>query len=158
MLKQDEARRIQREREKKCALHFALCFGLAGITVFASFLCANRFEETNIAVTGTAIAVAFLLWQLKRTRFYLFFTPREYTGTVQHYEVRVEHIKENLSHLPGSKYQAYDATFGDLVIADEKGRLKSKRFLYSEEYDKIEIGAKVTILRFIDRPVLEKRA
>lgn len=156
MLQLKEAREIQRKREKKAGMRFAVCFCFSLLVLLGSFFCARFCTGMFLFEGGIAVSVLFLLWQARRTKIYLFFSPKEYAATVQHYEVRTEPVKESLSHLVGETYRTHDETVGEMVVTDQKGRVKTKRFLYSPAYDKIGIGDTVILLRFIDRPVWEK--
>jgi len=150
----DEARRIQKERSEKALKRFVLLLLLDGLAIISAVLLSRNSADIRTAGAIILGALVALIYQIKSTRVYLFLTPKEFTGTVQYYDVKIEVVKDNLSHLPGDKYKTHDAVYGEMIVKDSGGRSKSKKFLYTEEYTKIDVGSTATILRFIDRPVI----
>ncbi len=154
MLTLAEARKIQRERSEKSITKFGVFVLLDALAILLAFLLSRSSYDMRTSGAIIAAALLALAYQIKITRVYLFFTPREFTGAVQFYDVQVETVKENLSNLPGDKFKMHDVAYGEMIVKDSRGRSKTKKFLYSEEYTKIDIGTTVTVLRFIDRPVI----
>lgn len=85
-------------------------------------------------------------------------TPKEFTGTVRYYRVLSETVKDNLSNLPGDTYRTHECLYGEMIVENSAGRSRTKKFAYAKEYNKIDIGSIVTILRFIDRLVVNMQA
>ncbi len=158
MLSIDEAKKIQKERSKKALARFAL---FALFDAFAAALSYSLLKEKADMKAFWLIAFAVLLalaLQIKYSKIYLFMTPKEFTGTVRYYRVLSETVKDNLSHLPGDTYKTHECLYGEMIVENPAGRSRTKKFVYTEEYNKIDIGSIVTILRFIDRPVINRQA
>lgn len=154
MLTLAEARKVQRERSEKAITKFGVFVLLDALAILLAFLLSRGGSDMRTSGAIIAAALLALAYQIKITEVYLFFTPREFTGTVEFYDVQVENVRDNLSNLPGDRYKMYDVAYGEMIVKDSSGRSKRKKFLYTEEYTKIDVGTTVTILRFIDRPVI----
>lgn len=155
MISIDEARKIQRERSKKALSRFILFLIIDILVISLSFLLSERSDTKYFYATVFVILIIFG-WQIKLSKIYLFATPKEFTGIVQYYNVRNEVIKNNLSNLPGDTYKTHDCLYGELIVENSAGCSITKKFVYTEEYNEINIGSVVTILRFIDRPIINK--
>lgn len=153
MLSIDEARTIQKERSSKALTKFILFVVCDALLILLYFLLIKRFNVKEYAIVSF-FTLIILYIQIKRSKVYLFATPKEFTGIVRYYNVISETIKDNLSHLPGDKYRTHECVFGDLVLENRAGKTISKKFVYTEYYGKIKVGDEVTVLRFIERPVI----
>ena len=54
--------------------------------------------------------------------------------------------------------KTHECLYGEMIVENPAGRSRTKKFVYTGEYNKIDIGSVVTILRFIDRPVINRQA
>jgi hypothetical protein len=43
----------------------------------------------------------------------------------------------------------------DMIVKDKKGKTRHKTFRYTKDYDNVKAGDKATVLRFVDKPVVE---
>ena len=68
--------------------------------------------------------------------------------------------KENLE-IVREKYNLQERIFDIVipmedVVEDKNGKTKQKTFRYNKEYADVKLGDKATVLRFVDKPIIEK--
>ena len=85
-----------------------------------------------------------------------FFSKKEYEGVVTYFNVHNEKIKKTNSHQAGSTYDSYNVLIADMIVEDKNGKTRQKTFRYNKEYANVKIGDKATVLRFVDKPIIEK--
>ena len=84
-----------------------------------------------------------------------FLRPKKYEGEVTYFNVRTESVKKYHSHQVGAKYGTYTIFLADMNITDKNGKTRYKTFRYTKEYDNTKVGDKATVLRFVDKPIIE---
>lgn len=150
MLNLEEARKIQKERQRKALLAFA---GWAALIAACTVLTA-LFTDYFSRIAGLWVLPLLLLALAGRlTRVYRLLAPKEFSGTITDCHVYVEHTKTNASHLPGSTYDAVDVTKMDITVKNAAGNEKSKTFVCNSKNVSLKTGDAVTLLRFIDQPI-----
>lgn len=149
MLTLKEARKLQKERENKAIFTFLFCFAFIGV---GSFL---LFYLTDILQTSTAfylIPIVLFGLTIKKTKIYLFFTKKEFVGTV----VRVDVYPVKTGSIKGE--HTYETRQGEQLeqeIFIEGERLRTCRIpAYIPVAPMIGVGTKLCLLRFIDEPIL----
>ncbi len=152
MITIEEARIEQKKAQKKSLLILSISFPiLAAICVGLYFVGKQEFAISMF------LSVFVLLYVAYKVKISEFLQVREYEGEVTYFNVRRERIKKTNSHQAGNTYDTYDVLFADMIIRDNKGKTRHKTFRYSKEYDKVKQGDKATVLRFVDKPLIEFR-
>ena len=148
MLTLKEARQRQKDLESRSLIIFVLSLALVLLTVY--FL----LEYTTLFELSTAfylIPIGLLAFAVKKTRIYLFLTPKEFSGRVVYlnvYEVRAQRIKGERSYMTHHHLEV------DLIIESSDGKSKSLQLPASPLTNHIAEGTELTLLRFIDEPIL----
>ncbi len=150
MMTLEEARRLQRKSQRRSVLWF---FGtLLGIAAICVAVCMTNARAMYVAVPlslGAMMHVNF------RTQFTEIFRKKEYSGTVTYFHVRTEMVKKNFAAGAGQTYNTYTVYRADMAIEDSEGKTRYKTFAYTKEYDDVWKGDKATVLRFVDKPIIE---
>lgn len=149
MLTLKEARTIQKKRERKAIISFisSVLFILIG-----SFILFNFTEILTVSTIFYLIPIGLLGVAVKNTKIYKFFNSKEFTGKVLRmdvYPVKVGSIKGD---------DIYEQDWGEAleisIIVDNNGRSKSATLYASKDTARLSVGDTVTILRFIDTPII----
>ncbi len=150
MITIEEARIEQKKSQKKSLLILFISF------LILSAICVGLYfvgkQEFTIAMYLSIFVLLFIAYKVKVLEF---LQVKEYKGEVAYFNVRRERIKKTNSHQAGNTYDTYDVLFGDMIVKDEKGKKRHKTFRYTKEYDNVRTGDKATVLRFVDKPVIE---
>lgn len=149
MLTLKEARKIQKERESKALILFVLFLGLTGLITFLLTTFTNVF---SIHTAFYLIPIILVCFSIKKTKIYLFLRQKEFTGKVVRldvYPVKVGKIKGEHTYESG---QGETLEVSLIVDNGEKSRMIE---LYAGELTaKIAEGTKLSLLRFIDQPII----
>lgn len=150
MITINEARIQQKKAQKKSLLTLCICFlVLAAICVGLYFV---GKQEFTFALYLSVFVLIYVAYKVKITEF---FRVKEYKGEVTYFNVRTEQVKETNSHQAGTNYDTYTVFMADIIVKDQKGKARHKTFRYTKDYDNVKPGDKATILRFVDKPVIE---
>ncbi len=145
-----EARLQQNKAQKKSILIVSISLLILTAVCVGVYFVGN--QEFTVALWLSVFVWLYIVYKCKITEF---FKAKEYEGEVTYFNVRRERIKKTNSHQAGSSYDTYDVLFGDMIIKDNKGKTRHKTFRYTKEYDNVRAGDKATVLRFVDKPVIE---
>lgn len=142
-----EARKIQKEREQKAILLFVLSVGMVGLATYLLLEFTSVFE---ISTVFYLIPVVLFAPAVKKTRIYLFLTPREFSGKVVYinvYVVKSQRVKGERSY---TQHESLEAE----IIIDNGEKSKTKILPASPFTNNIAEGTELALLRFIDQPIL----
>jgi hypothetical protein len=144
-----EARKIQKQREQKAVFIFLFSLAAAGIITYLLLEFTNIFELSSVfyLIPLTIIALA-----VKKSRVYLMLTAREFKGKVVYHNVYVvqdQRIKGKLS------YTTVNGLEVEMIIENDHGS-KTKILPAIPAISDISEGCTVTLLRFIDQPIIIK--
>lgn len=123
-------------------LLFALCVGLYFVGEHGFY----------IALFLSIFVLFYVAYKVKITEF---FHVKEYEGEVTYFNIRAEQVKETNSNNVGSFYTTYTIFVADMIVKDKKGKIRHKTFRYTKDYDHVKTGYRATVLRFVDKPVIE---
>ena len=150
MITLKEAQIQQKKAEKRLAIIILSTFMfLTAVCVFLSFINAQSFY---ISLYLSLFVLLYVCYKAKITEF---IRPKQYKGEITYFNVRTEQIKEIHSHQAGAKYTTYTIFVADMIVKDEKGKTRHKTFRYTKDYDNVKPGDHATVLRFVDKPVIE---
>lgn len=150
MISIEEARMLQNKTQKKCIIIFVLSLLLLSGVCFGLFFVGKR--EFYVGLYVSLFVLIYVCYKIKITDF---FRKKEYEGEVTYFNVRRERVKETNTHQAGSKYLTYDVMFADVIIKDKNGKCRHKTFRFNKEYDNVKAGDRATVLRFVDKPIIE---
>ncbi len=148
MLTIKEARKIQKERESKAILTFVFSLVFVALATYILLEYTNAFE---ISTAFYLIPIGIFGFSIKKTRIYLFFTKKEFTGKVVYnnvYVVKSQRVKGERS------YMQYEGLEMEIIVQDDS---KSKRITIPASFPvaaHISDGVTVSLLRFIDQPII----
>ncbi len=152
MITIEEARAEQNKAQKKSLLILSISFLIFAVVCVSLYFVGK--QEFNIALY---LSIFILLYIAYKVKIFEFLNVKEYEGEVTYFNVRRERIKKTNSHQVGNTYDTYDVLFADMIIRDNKGKTSHKTFRYTKEFDNVKPGDKATVLRFVDKPVIEFR-
>ena len=145
----NEAKKLQKEREQKAVLLFVTSLGLVGLGTWLLMEFTNIFE---ISTVFTLIPFALIGFSVRKTKMYMFFTPREFKGKV----IRMDVYPVKVGKVKGE--HTYETSRGEaLEVAlyiDNGKTTKLKEMYASPLTNKINIGTELVLLRFIDQPII----
>ncbi len=148
MLTLKEAKKIQNERESKALISFVLSIALVLMSYYVILEYTNLFSLSSLFYL---IPIGLLLLAVKKTRIYLFLTPKEFIGDVVYlnvYEVRSQRVKG------GRGYMTNDHLEVDLIIERKDGKSKNIQIPASPLTNEIAVGTRLALLRFIYQPII----
>ena len=152
----EEARTIQAERRKKAVFSFALHgFCAVAIGIIACFTVGDK-AGGRVFPLIVAGLLLYLALSVKLSGFYMLFRPKEFTGTVTRIEAKEETVKKYMSSQPGVTYSADHIQKMEISVTNEKGKTIIHSFVLTDDYKELKPGDNVTVLSFIDRPVINK--
>ena len=152
----EEARTIQAERRKKAVFSFALHgFCAVAIGIIACFTVGDK-AGGRVFPLIVAGLLLYLALSVKLSGFYMLFRPKEFTGTVTRIEAKEETVKKYMSSQPGVAYTADHIQKMEILVTNEKGKTIIHKFVLTDDYKELKLGDNVTVLSFIDRPVINK--
>ena len=144
-----EARVIQNKAQKRSLAIFLGCMFIFAVVCVGLFFVGEL--EFYIGLYLSLLVLVYIGYKVKMTDF---LRPKAYEGEVTYFNVSTEQHKEIHTHQVGSKYDVYRVLVADMIVKDEKGKTRYKRFRYSKEYDDVKNGDRATVLRFVDKPVI----
>lgn len=153
MLTLDEARKIQSKREKNSIAKFLL-FSIIILT--AMFLLIGFTDYLTQYKALYAVFIVLFLVTVKYSKIYVLLQHKEFVGTVEYSNINMEPVKRYASHQPGVNYTSDDVPVLDLMVVNNKGQKLRKTTEYNWMWGEYKAGCKVTVLRFIDQPLLNK--
>ena len=144
-----EARKIQKERERKSVIGFCLSILFIAFGTFMLFKFTPVFE---ISSGFYLIPIGLLALAVKNTKIYLFLTAREFSGKV----VRLDVYPVKTGNIKGE--HTYETRQGEAlevaIYIDNGKRTKLKEMYASPLTYGITVGTNLTLLRFIDQPII----
>lgn len=151
MLRLKEARKIQKERESKAITGFVISIALIGLLAYVLLEFTEIFELSSVFYLIPAVLFGFAV---KKTRIYLFFTAREFTGKV----IRMDVYNVKVGKMHGDDTYEYRMSTRDALevslILDNGKKTKALELLASPVTAGIAEGTTLTVLRFIDTPII----
>jgi len=151
MLTLKEARKLQKERESKAIVGFVISIALIGLLTYVLL------EFTTVFELSTAfylIPIILFGFSVKKTKIYLFFTAREFTGKV----IRLDVYPVKVGTMKGDDSYEYRMSTSEALevalIIDNGKKTRSLEILVSPVTAKIAEGTTLTLLRFIDTPII----
>lgn len=153
MMTLDEARVLQKQKEKKSITRFLISTAVIIVLFFFAFKNTGLFS-INYAIY--LIPAVILLIAAKICGVDKFFTSKEFAGEVC--DVHFYRITEPVSKGAGKGHGAHGVTHfeAELIVKNKKGRTMMKTFWGGDVTDHIAEGDEIAILRFVDEPVLIK--
>lgn len=153
MLSLDEARKLQAKYQKSAVLKFSV---FTVIILAALFLTLNFTDYLTQYASLYAVFAVLLLLAVKFSKIYVLFQHKEFVGTVQYSNLKMEPVKKYNSHQAGTTYQTNDVPMLDLIVLDDKGKKLRKTVEYQWGWAcQFPAGSRVAILRFIDQPIVQ---
>ncbi len=151
MLTLDEARAMQKSRQKKSPLKFfVLAVLIASGSVFV-FLCTDIIALSSVFYL---LPLPFLLLAVKLSEITRLFAPKEFQGEVVSVRVYIMGASKTKGagrgHGPNTKSH-YEA---ELLLKDKKGKALFKTFWNGDVTSHLRPGDEIAVLRFIDEPIL----
>lgn len=145
----NEAKKLQKERERKAILVFCISVGLIGLVTLLLFKFTTVFE---ISTAFYLIPIGLLALTVKKTRIYLFLTAREFTGKV----VRLDVYPVKTGHIKGEHtYETRQGEALEVAIYIDNGKRTKLKEMYAIPLTYgITVGTKLALLRFIDQPII----
>jgi len=151
MITINEARIQQNKEQKKSITILIISFiVLSAVCVWMYFVGEKEFQ---FALSFSIIAFALISYKVKVIEF---FRKKEYEGVVTYFNVHNEKIKKTNSHQAGSMYDSYNVLIADMIVEEKNGKTREKTFRYNKEYANVKVGDKANVLRFVDKPIIEK--
>lgn len=149
MLTLNEAKKIQKERERKAILVF--CISVA-LTALITFLLIKFTTLFSISSAFYLIPIGLLALTVKKTKVYLLLTAREFRGKV----VRLDVYPVKTGNIKGE--HTYETRQGEAlevaIYIDNGKRTKLKEMYASPLTYQISVGTELSLLRFIDQPII----
>ena len=149
MLTLKEAKKLQKEREGKSVLFFLISFVLIGIVTFLLLEYTTLFELSSIFYL---IPIGLLALAVKKTRIYLFLTPRYFEGVV----VRSDLYPVKVGLMKGTRtYESRRRVAFEREIFLENGN-KLRSVVVPDGLLSVEpsVGKTFALLRFVDEPII----
>lgn len=147
MSKLDELRALQSSQQKKSILLFVLWNAILFTVTAGTFFFTNYFNEYP---SFKLLPLAFFLLGIPLTKIYLFFRPKEFCATVVWINVVVELRKKYLSGQAGVSLSAKQVKMMELIVENERGKTIWFSIPYRRDYEKLRVGDRVVILRFVN--------
>lgn len=145
----NEAKKLQKERERKAIFVFCISVGLIGLVTLLLFKFTTLFSVSSafylIPIGSFALAV-------KKTKIHLFLTAKEFRGKV----VRLDVYPVKTGNIKGE--HVYETMQGEAlevaIYIDNGKRTKLKEMYASPLTYGITVGTEIALLRFIDQPII----
>ena len=144
-----EARKIQKERERKAIYSFIAAVAFIGI---GSFLLFCFTEILLVSTVFYLIPIGLFALAVKKTGIYKFLEPKEFVGTV----VKMDVYPVKVGKIRGD--DTYEQNWGESLevelIIDNGSKTKMVAVLASKATWYLAEGKKVALLRFIYNPII----
>ena len=145
----NEAKKLQKERERKSVIGF--CLSILFIA-FGTFMLLEFTPVFEISSGFYLIPIGLLALAVKNTKIYLFLTAREFSGKV----VRLDVYPVKTGNIKGE--HTYETRQGEAlevaIYIDNGKRTKLIEMLATPITYQIFVGSSLTLLRFIDQPII----
>ena len=145
----NEAKKLQKERERKAFIGF--CLSILFIA-FGTFMLVEFTPVFEISSGFYLIPIGLLALAVKNTKIYLFLTAREFRGKI----VRLDLYPVKTGNIKGE--HTYETRQGEAlevaIYIDNGKRTKLKEMYASPLTYGITVGTDITLLRFIDQPII----
>ncbi len=149
MLTLNEARSIQKEREKKAIISFTASILLIALGTFLLFYFTDVLE---LSTAFYLIPIGMIGFAVKKTEIYKLFSAKEFTGKV----VRMDVYPVKVGKIRGERL--YQQNWGEALeiylIVDDGKRSKTATLYASKDTAPLSVGDTVALLRFIYTPVM----
>lgn len=149
MLMLDEAKKMQKERERKSLIFSLSSFVITALLTFILYEFTGIFESSSMFWLIPIIIVALTL---KKTNLLLFLNPRVFEGEV----VRIDVYAVKTGTIKGGR--TYEVKQGEAfeteLFVENDNKMKTVRLLSGPMTTNISVGTKVALLRFVEQPVI----
>ncbi len=144
-----EAQKIQKERERKAILVFCISVGLIGLVTFLLF---NFTTVFSVSSAFYLIPIGLLALAVKKTKIHLFLTAKEFSGKV----VRLDVYPVKTGNIKGEHtYETRQGEALEVAIYIDNGKTTKLKEMYASPLTYgITVGTTLSILRFIDQPII----
>lgn len=147
MISHKAAKQIQKERETKAILSFAVSAVVIGAAAYLWFAFTDILSISSVFYL---VPIAALAFAIKKTRITEFFKPREFAGKVVDvdvYIVKTARVKGKPSYVMNEYPEAE-------ILIEKDGKPKSKVLPHCPLTEHLREGDEVAFLRFIDQPIV----
>lgn len=153
MMTLDEARVLQRQREKKAIKKFF------GFVIIIAVICCGIYLYTDLFSVNAifyVIPILILIGIAKHCDIDKFFSAKEFIGEVQ--DVHIYRITERVSKGVGIGHGGSGGTHfeAELIVRNRKGQTIFRTFWNGDVTSHLTEGDEIAILRFVDEPILIK--
>ncbi len=149
MLTLNEAREIQKAREKKAIISFTASILLIALGSFLLFYFTDLLELSTVFYL---IPIGLFGFAVKKTEIYKLFSAKEFTGKV----VRMDVYPVKVGTIKGD--DTYEQDWGEAlevsIIVDDGKRSKTATLYAGKDTALLSVGDTVALLRFIYVPVM----
>lgn len=149
MLTLDEAKKIQKERERKSLIISLSSFVSTALVTFILYSFTGIFEMSSIF---WLIPIIIVVLTLKKTCLYLFLIPRVFKGKV----VRMDVYAVKTGTIKGD--HTYEVRQGEAfeteLFVESESKMRTVRLPSGPMTANISVGTKVALLRFVEQPVI----
>ncbi len=146
-----EAKRLQKEKETQIIIKFIAYLAIIATITFLLFRFTNIFNRS----ASYLIPIIALFRSIKKTQIYMFLTPREFIGEIINIDVYM--VQNQVVKGSDEPYKTQNGFEAEIII--KKGnRLKSIKMPHGRFSANAQIGDKVVVLRFIDKPLMLEKA
>lgn len=145
----NEAKKIQKEREKRSIGWFILSVALTALITFLLFKFTTLF---SISSAFYLIPIGLLALTVKKTKVYLFLTAKEFRGKV----VRLDVYPVKTGNIKGEHtYETSQGEALEVAMYIDNGKTAKLKEMYASPLTyKISVGTELALLRFIDQPII----
>lgn len=149
MLTLDEAKKIQKERERKVLIISLSSFALTALVTFVLYAFTDVFELSTAIWLIPIMIVAFIL---KKTNFGTFLSPKFFEGKV----VRMDVYAVKTGTIKGD--HTYEVRQGEAfeteLFVENESKMRTVRLPSGPMTANISVGTRVALLRFVEQPVI----
>ena len=145
----NEAKKLQKEREKKAFIGF--CLSILFIA-FGTFMLVEFTPVFEISSGFYLIPIGLLALAVKNTKIYLFLTAREFRGKI----VRLDLYPVKTGNIKGEHtYETRQGEALEAAIYIDNGKCTKLKEMYATPIVySLSVGMSVALLRFIDQPII----
>lgn len=145
----NEAKKLQKEREKRSIGWFILSVALNALITFLLFKFTTLF---SISSAFYLIPIGLLALTVKKTKVYLFLTAKEFRGKV----VRLDVYPVKTGNIKGEHtYETSQGEALEVAMYIDNGKTAKLKEMYASPLTyKISVGTELALLRFIDQPII----
>ena len=144
-----EAKKLQKERDKRSIVWFIVSVALTALITFLLFKFTTLF---SISSAFYLVPIGLLALTVRKTKVYLFFTAREFRGKV----VRLDVYPVKTGNIKGKHvYETMQGEALEVAMYIDNGKTAKLKEMYASPLTyKISVGTELSLLRFIDQPII----